>query len=240
MVSICLASYNGEKFIKEQIASILNQLAANDELIISDDNSTDNTLKVINSFQDTRIKLFFNEKVKGPVGNFENAISKANGDIIFLADQDDVWMPNKIKEHLELHRKYDLVMSDAVVVDENGNIIFESFFKARNSKKGVLNNLVKNSYIGCCISFNRKICNAALPFPPYIYMHDCWIGIIGELKGNVIFHEEKLIRYLRHSNNASVTLSQKLPLNKKISNRISVIRGLVHRSFSKISKNKYR
>ncbi|WP_144916890.1 glycosyltransferase family 2 protein [Mucilaginibacter frigoritolerans] len=222
-----MATYNGEKYIYQQIKSILNQLSALDELIISDDGSKDQTILILESFNDTRIKIFKNEKSNGPVGNFENALSKAKGDIIFLADQDDVWLPGKINTHTLLHEKYDLVISDAKVVNEAGDMIYESFFKERDSRPGLFNNLIKNSYIGCCMSFNRRILNYALPFPAYIHMHDWWIGLIGELKGHTIFCNDQLMNYVRHQNNASPTLSRSGYSGlKRLKNRVQLIYGL--------------
>ena len=90
MISVCMATYNGEKYIQEQIDSILCQLSKDDELVISDDHSTDATCDIIKSYNDRRIKLFLNELAKGVTHNFENALLHSKGDIIFLADQDDV------------------------------------------------------------------------------------------------------------------------------------------------------
>src|ERR1700722_16776290 len=94
--SICMATYNGERHIYKQVKSILDQISPQDEVIVSDDYSIDGTIDILKSFNDARIKIFTNEHKKGPVGNFENALSKASGDIIFLADQDDEWFSNKI------------------------------------------------------------------------------------------------------------------------------------------------
>ena len=222
-----MATYNGEKFIKQQVETILSQLAHEDELVISDDNSGDSTLAIVRAFNDKRIKIFPNTGKSGAVGNFENAIAKANGDYIFLADQDDIWLPGKIEKHLQLHEAYDLVISDAIVIDEDGGVVQPSFFKARNSGAGLLHNLKKNSYIGCCMSFNQKIAAYALPFPPYIHMHDWWIGLVAEVKGRVIFCDDKLIKYLRHQNNASPTLADSgYSFFKRLRNRLNLVFGL--------------
>ena len=227
--SVCMATYNGENHIHIQVTSIISQLSENDEIIISDDHSTDNTIDILKSFDDPRIKIFKNGSKRGPVGNFENALSKASGDIIFLADQDDEWLNNKVATHLNLHQMhYDLVLSDAIVTDEIGNVIFDSFFKERDSKPGILNTLIKNSYIGCCMSFNKKMLDYALPFPPYIHMHDWWIGLIGEIKGKTIFCDKKLIYYVRHNNNASPTLGKSgYSVLKRIKNRIQLFYGML-------------
>ena len=97
-ISVCMAVYNGEKYIREQIASILGQLAPGDELIISDDGSSDGTLDEARAFGDARIRLLANQLDRGYSGNFENAIRHAGGDIIFLSDQDDVWLPGRVEK----------------------------------------------------------------------------------------------------------------------------------------------
>ena len=96
MISVCMATYNGERYIKEQVSSIMQQLGENDELIVSDDGSSDSTLQVLDSFHDSRIKVFSGPRT-GLTYNFENAIKNANGDYLFLSDQDDVWECNKVE-----------------------------------------------------------------------------------------------------------------------------------------------
>ena len=226
-VSICLATYNGAKCIEAQLRSVISQLSELDEIVVSDDSSTDNTLGIIASFKDTRIKIFTNECDSGPVGNFENAISHASGDIIFLCDQDDIWNANKINRHLEMHVNHDLVISNAVVVDENHNVLFPSFFEARGSKQGLFTNLLRNSYIGCCMSFNRSVLEASLPFPRGIHMHDWWIGLVAEVKGKICFLKEPLMFYIRHDSNASDTLIKTLPFKEQLKNRAVLVRRLI-------------
>lgn len=228
MVSVCMATYNGDLFIQKQLKSIIKQLSKEDEIIISDDGSTDRTIELIKAFNDDRIKIFENKNSQGPIGNFENALRKASGDIIFLADQDDEWMNDKIKKHLHHHVLADLVISDAVVEDEFNKVIFPSFFKQRKSRPGFWNNILKNSYIGCCMSFNKKILNLATPFPKNIHMHDWWIGLVAELKGKTYFLDEPLMYYKRHSNNASGTLTKSLPFSQQLKNRKELIKAAFH------------
>lgn len=124
MVSVCMATFNGEKFIKEQIDSILCQLSDYDELIVSDDGSTDKTVDIIKSYNDRRISIFnhvrnfeTNSLTSIVSSNFENAIKHAKGDYIFLSDQDDVWLPNKISEGVQSLRSSDVVLLNASAVD---------------------------------------------------------------------------------------------------------------------------
>ena len=96
MISVCIASYNGGTFIHQQLSSILYQIGENDEVIVSDDGSTDNTVSVIKSFHDKRIRIIDGPGQASPVMNFENVLNAAKGDYIFMADQDDVWLDGKV------------------------------------------------------------------------------------------------------------------------------------------------
>jgi glycosyltransferase involved in cell wall biosynthesis len=123
--SVCLASYNGEKYIKNQLLSILQQLGENDEIVIVDDKSNDLTIDVIKGLKDNRIKLFINKKNKGPSAAYERAIYLSKGDIIFLSDQDDIWINGRIKmmmNVLEIENT-SLVSSNFNCLDSNGNRI---------------------------------------------------------------------------------------------------------------------
>jgi len=204
-LSVCMATYNGEKYIRAQLESILKQLSEDDEVIISDDCSTDGTIGIIKSFGDKRIRLYEDNHFRGPILNFENALKKASGDIIFLSDQDDIWLDNKVEVMSKLLLSYDLVVSDCVVVDEAGKVIADSFFKLRGAKPGLLSNLIKNSFLGCCMAFNRRIMQKAMPFRKNIPMHDMWIGMIGQVFGKTHFCKEKLVQFRRHDSSASPT-----------------------------------
>jgi len=204
-ISVCIATCNGSKFIMEQLHSILPQLKFDDEIIISDDSSSDRTLDLIELLSDSRIHIYNNTNEKNLVFNFENALKHVTGDIIFLADQDDIWMPNKVTTMLRHLETADLVLSDCLVVNAGNIIIFPSFFEKNRSKPGFVANLIRNSYIGSCMAFNRKILDHALPFPSDISMHDWWIGLTGEFIGKSFFCGEKLIAYRRHQTNASAT-----------------------------------
>ena len=205
LISVCMATFNGAEFIAQQIESILTQLGPNDELIISDDGSTDATCKIVAAFDDKRIKLITNSSTSGPVCNFQYALQHASGDLIFLADQDDLWEPNKVIIQVGLLGNYDLVVSDCCLIDVNGSLVADSFFKLRGSGAGFIKNLYQNSFLGCCMAFRRSVMNKALPFPPSIAMHDIWIGLVAELYGTTCFCPEKLVRYRRHSATATKT-----------------------------------
>jgi len=205
LISVCIATYNGERFIKQQLESILNQLGSNDEIIISDDSSTDNTLNIIREFDDSRIHVYVENKFRSPISNFEFCISKAQGDIIFLSDQDDLWMPTKVEEVCSVFQKnclVSLVSSNAMVIDENNEVIKNRFFQ-HNFKftSSIIQNIIKNRFLGCTLAFRGSMKNRILPFPPRLPMHDMWIGIICKLFGDVYFIDKPLIAYRRHASN---------------------------------------
>lgn len=236
-ISVCMATYNGEKYIHQQLGSIIGQIGESDEIIISDDSSSDRTVEIIKTFDDKRIRLLENNRFHSPIYNFENALEKATGDIIFLSDQDDIWLENKVKIMIGLLQQYELVVSDCIIINENEDILQESFFKIRGSKKGLLNNLIKNSYMGCCMAFNRRILDIVLPFPDKLPMHDIWIGMIGELYGKTYFCDQKLIKYRRHEHSASHTSGQSPYSNKdKISFRANLLLRIAERLLERRTK----
>jgi glycosyltransferase involved in cell wall biosynthesis len=198
-----MATYNGSKYIFEQINSILPQMKKEDELIISDNGSTDETLQIIASFQDKRIKVHHFSSTQNLIFNFENAILQSKGDYIFLCDQDDIWMSNRVEEGISLLQNSDLAVSNCSIVDQSGNVTADSFFLKYHSGPGLAKNLLRNTYIGCCMCFKRKLLTLVLPFPKGIPMHDIWIGFVAELFYKVTFANIVLLQYRRHEANAS-------------------------------------
>ncbi len=236
-VSVCMPTYNGELYIKDQLDSILMQLEENDEVIISDDSSTDSTIDIIKSINDKRIMLPENNKFFSPIFNLENALLKASGDYIFLSDQDDIWMEDKVKSFIVELENYDLIISDATIVNENMNIIQDSFFGKKKPNKNYIKNLIKNPYLGCCMAFRKDLLSKVLPFPSRIAMHDIWIGWIAELSGNTYFLDKKLLYYRRHGNNASATSEKS---NRKIIDRVLYRLNLLKLLFIRLNINKIK
>lgn len=228
-ISVCMATYNGEKYIRQQLLSILPQLDPEDEVIISDDGSTDRTMSIINQLADVRIHISQNQGSRGPLSNFEQAIRRATGEFILLADQDDVWLPDKVIQIRSLLRNNDLVLSDCQVVTEAGELIHESFFTHRGSRPGFWRNLYKNSYMGCCMAFRREVLTYALPFPPEVHMHDWWIGLLVEARGRICFYPKPLINYVRHGGNASPTGESGYGVGMRLRNRFILLWYIVIR-----------
>lgn len=223
--SVCMATFNGGRWIKSQLDSILGQLSPDDEIVISDDGSTDNTIDIIKSYGDPRIRLYHNH-FHNYILNFEAALSHASGDIIFLSDQDDVWKKGKVeimKKALEISN---LVCSNCDITDSSLNVK-RPFFSTANGKTGFLNNLRHNHYLGCCLAFDKKILELALPFPKGLITHDTWLGMVAEAFGSTLFIDDRLMYYRRHGENtSSTTEGSSLCLWEKIKYRIVILTGI--------------
>jgi len=205
MISVCMATCNGERYLRAQLDSVLVQLDAGDELVIADDCSTDGTLALIEQRDDPRIRLLPGKFRLGVVANFERALSAARGEYVFLCDQDDVWLPNKRAVFIKALANADLVVSDCRLTDADLNWVALSFFSLRNSGPGLLRNLLRNSFLGCCMAFRRSLLARALPFPTALPMHDTWLGLVASTTGSVRFAPEVTLLYRRHGDNASPT-----------------------------------
>ena len=231
-ISVCIATFNGEPYLRQQLDSILCQLSETDEVIISDDNSTDNTCAIIEGYNDHRITLLHNHS-HNIKWNFQNALEHASGDYIFLSDQDDVWLPEKVSTCIKALNEYDLVVHDNKLCDSDLNVVEESFFSFYNSGPGLIKNALNNTYFGACMAMRAHIIKAALPLPQTQEIgHDIWLGLVAEMVGNVFFINEPLMLYRRHTN-AHTNLSENLlhrskrPLATKIWSRVIVFKEVV-------------
>lgn len=227
-ISVCIATFNGEKYIHEQLRSIISQLSEIDEIIISDDSSTDGTLEIISSFNDKRISVYSNQRFGSPIFNFENALLHASGKYIFLSDQDDIWHKDKVFEMLAVLKTYDMVVCDCCIIDDGGKVLLGSYFEEAKSAPGAIKNLIRNSYFGCCLAFNRKVLSKALPFPKDIPMHDIWLGFISDVFFKSHFLRKQLTYYRKHSANVTTTasLSSNYSLIKKLKFRFNIVKYL--------------
>lgn len=203
-ISVALAAYKGERYIAEQLNSILCQLGENDEIIVSDDFPAGKTREAVAEIHDKRIR-YIEGQGKGVVRNFENALNACTGDVIFLSDQDDVWMPDKVQKVLaEIRNGADLVLHDAAVTDGSLNITDPSFFAVHGSNASFVKNLIRNSFVGCCMAFTRKVMADSLPFPNELPMHDWWIALAAMKKGyKTVLLPESLIKWRRHGENVT-------------------------------------
>lgn len=225
-----MATYNGVSYVDEQIRSILSQLSGKDELIITDDGSTDGTLDVIRHCCVNDNVLLLKGPGKGVVANFENGLKASRNEILFLADQDDVWLPNKVETVCSIFLddpKVTCVLHDVTVVDSNLQELSPSFFDLRKSRVGFINNIIRNSYVGSSMAFKRGMLHYVLPIPNDVPMHDQWIGLISEMFGNCVLCRKQLGLYRRHE--GTVTSLEHGSLISMLSKRLKLIKDLTAR-----------
>jgi glycosyltransferase involved in cell wall biosynthesis len=224
MISVCMATYNGEEWIKDQLLSILQQLGLNDEIIIVDDKSNDKTIDIITKLNDSRIKIFISEKNMGPKVAFEKAMYLSKGDIIYLSDQDDIWVNGRMKmmkDALE-KEKTCLVSSKFDCFDNNGNRIkkHETILKSEKSD-AYLRNIIdiflgKSNYFGCVMAFTKRLKKIILPIPVFVESHDLWIAMAANILSSNTHIEEITLHRRIHGNNLSLI---KRSMYKKIKSR---------------------
>ena len=205
-VQVLLATYNGERYIKEQIESILNQSYRELEILIRDDGSTDNTVKVIEAINDDRIILIQDQiKCGSPGLNFKRLLEVSEADYILFSDQDDVWLEDKVAMTIDSLSKIEgpgLVYSDGIVVDEFGASI--GLFTAEKSKKiKNLSDLIffNGGFQGCSIGINKEL-KIKISFEKnYWYMHDQVVSFYAMCFGKIVYIDKPLFLYRQHGRN---------------------------------------
>lgn len=204
-VSVCLPVYNGAAWLPEQLDSILVQLGPDDELLLHDDGSKDNSVQLLDAYaaKDARIKILPSKRYGQVVRSIAYLLEQAQGKYILLSDQDDVWTAQKMERMIAAMAENVLVVHDCVVVDAQKNTLYPSFFEKHGSKAGRLHNFIRNGYLGCCMGFRRELLEKALPFPKNLAMHDIWLGNVAAWWYNVDFINDRLLLYRRHGGNVS-------------------------------------
>lgn len=218
ITSVALCTYNAEKFLHEQLQSILNQTVSVNEIVVCDDNSTDTTLEILKGYQQNYpsiFKIFKNLQQLGSIKNFEKAITLCTGDIIFLSDQDDVWLPNKVEvisETFANHSFVNCIATNGFIINEksivNNNVLtiweVPKILKDHNISLNFFKSICcfNNFITGATMAFKRELINEITPFPNYkkLMHHDEWIALHSSYKKAFMFLNEKLIKYRVHSN----------------------------------------
>lgn len=231
-ISVCLATYNGEKYIETQINSILPQLSGNDELIIIDDCSKDKTVDIIKSLNSKYIKIFINEKNLGHVKTFEKLLNLAQNQLLFLSDQDDIWIESKI----EIYKKYFddndvlLISDNSYFIDNKGNEIHANIVKlSKESSQNYSKNIIDiyngtAGYYGCGMAMKKDILDVILPIPTYIESHDLWIAMAANMMRSNLHIDDKTFYRRIHDENDSL---RKRNFFKKIFSRYIFLRSQV-------------
>lgn len=212
LISIVLATYNGEKFIRQQIESILEQDYDNLEIIIIDDCSTDTTVSIVQEYakRDNRIDFVPLKTNLGAVGAFEAGLSRAKGKYIALSDQDDIFDKNKISTmsaELSIHPDFDMVVSDLRLIAEDGAVISESMWRFQKVKQRVgkpFHRLIYTNFVtGCSCMFTNRLLKMALPFPRGCIIHDWWLSVLAASArgGGILLLPSPLVSYRQHGVN---------------------------------------
>lgn len=240
--SVCIATYNGSKYIAKQLDSVIEQLGEDDEVIIVDDCSTDNTLEILETYSDVRIKLYRNEKNLRHVKSFERAISLSSKDLVFLCDQDDLWEVNRLEIFEDYFLKYPKVMlisSNFRCIDDNGDVIENNLRKVSTEDSfSYIKNIFsvfagKIGYFGCAMAFKRELISKLLPIPAYVEAHDLWIATAANMLKANLHIDDKTLYHRVHQNNAS-------DLRRNLQGRIKARLGFLKSYFElakRIKKN---
>lgn len=200
-----MATCQGARLLGPQLGSILAELSMEDQVVIADATSTDGTLEVVRSFCDPRVEIVPG-LARGQIPEtFEAALRQCRGDTIFLSDQDDLWLPGKVRSCVQAldRTRASLVVHDAVVVDGQGKVLAESFSSLVGFRPGFWRNLLRPGYLGCATAFRRELLDIALPFPEQLPMHDWWLGLLAERRGGTCRLDTPLIHHVIHGANAS-------------------------------------
>ena len=208
MISVCVATYNGEKWVKEQMLSILSQLRLGDEVIVVDDCSTDSTVAILEGLNDSRVKIYLNQANAGHVATFERALGLSSGDWILLADQDDVWTPGRVELFLSSLKESPVVASNLRLMQSEGErgVQGEEFrlppaggwFHLRNVC-GIF--LGRRAYFGCAMGMRRSALRFLLPFPARTEAHDLWIALAANVRGEMHHLEAPTVLRRIHGKN---------------------------------------
>ena len=233
-VSVCLATYNGSEFIESQLKSIINQLDENDEIIIVDDDSKDDTVNIINQMEDKRIKIFLNSSNQGTVFSFNKAILLAKNDLIFLSDQDDIWIKDRVEKMIKGIEQSgkSLISSNMQWIDSNEQPIYIPYdgVKYKDSNRN-FNNIIdiyigKTNYFGCCMAFRKEFVRFATPIPLFFESHDLWLGLASNLAGANTHMDEITLLKRKHETNLTDIISHR-KVYKRIWSRFLFTYGLI-------------
>lgn len=210
-ISVALCTYNGEKYIEEQIESIINQTKKVDEIIICDDCSKDNTIKLINKYlKKINIKVLQNKNNMGVVKNFIKAFNACSGDIVFLCDQDDIWKKNKVQVIVDLFKKnkqINMIGTDALLIDGNGNSLNAKLWDTigykwskNNLNENYIVQLKKAFLTGATAAARKKFIDDFMIESKYV-IHDYWLSECASMTDSLLMHNECLTKYRQHQNN---------------------------------------
>lgn len=225
-ISVCMATYNGEAFISEQVVSILEQLQPTDELIVVDDCSSDGTLEIVRRIGDPRISIYENDHNKREVHSFSRAISLARNDIVFMTDQDDIWVPGRVQLMTQrlIGSGANVLCSNFTWIDAVGaplDVEIDGVSASDSSRH--LSNIVdilvgKTNYYGCAMAIRRAFVPIIVPIPRFVESHDLWIALASNLARSNVHIDEPTLLKRQHGRNATSPVSTRA-LHQKLWSR---------------------
>nr|WP_314213828.1 glycosyltransferase [Pseudarthrobacter equi] len=228
-VSVCMATYNGQEYVAEQIQSILSQLSPEDELIVVDDASKDSTLDVVRRIEDPRIVLLPSAENKGYVASFEKAVSASRGEYIMLSDQDDIWLPGRVEKLVDALQTKDFAASNFTVFGGPANRYHKVQLKESDSGRWVANLVTTwigiRPYYGCTMAFRAAAKKQILPFPEFLTeTHDQWIAIVANLNRSMVHVAAPTVARRLHDENT--TPKSRRPVSVILRARIMLLRAI--------------
>ena len=228
-VSVCMATYNGQEYVAEQIQSILSQLSPEDELIVVDDASKDSTLDVVRRLEDPRIVLLPSAENKGYVASFEKAVSVSRGEYIMLSDQDDIWLPGRVETLVRALQTKDFAASNFTVFGGPANRYHKTQLKESDSGRWVANLVTTwigiRPYYGCTMAFRAAAKKQILPFPEFLTeTHDQWIAIVANLNRSMVHVAAPTVARRLHDENT--TPKSRRPVAVILRARVMLLRAI--------------
>ena len=253
-ISIALCTYNGERFLKEQLDSFVQQTLPPYELVVCDDCSSDSTCEILEKFSQTApfpVRIFRNEYTLGLIKNFSKAASLCQGEYLAFSDQDDFWLPDKLEACFRVINKAELeygknipllVHSDLRLIDNENRVIALSCMKVRHMRHvdvDPLNTLLVRNYVSGCTSLcNKILIKESLPFPDIITNHDGWVALNAASRGRVLFIPEAKVLYRQHAFN--VTGRANYSFNIKALTSVFMLKELIILTFHLLVEDFYQ
>ena len=239
LISIAMAAFNGEMFIREQIESILAQTYGSFELIIVDDCSGDGTFQIAEEYakKDSRIRVCRNAENLGFIRNFEKAISLCRAEYIALADQDDIWTADHLETLMTMIGDNDLACANSKLINDSGNSMGRTMRDVLDikslpfSREEYLRRLAYATFVqGSAILFRRRQIPFALPMPESVVYHDRWLGLAAAVNNGIIYSDKVILEYRQHQTN--VTTNEKMTFFRKLQNFLNVTNTMASYRYS--------
>lgn len=237
MISIAMATYNGEKYLREQLDSVLNQTITDFELVICDDKSTDSTIDILSEYaaQDKRIRYYVNPVNIGFKRNFENVIQKCKREYIALCDQDDVWYPEHLERLYQQIGKHSISCANSILVDKDNNSLgillsnAERLYTIPKDNHKLIYKIILsgNPFQGASMLMPQNFIHRCLPIPEGVCYHDAWFAACACLDNGIAYSFDPITYYRQHGDNvtADANRTKKRTIRYYLHKTKDVLRG---------------